>query len=114
MTDLIMLHVIFVRATHDRLDEKVTHLPHLESTYDWAQYPAPPVITHKPWPPVKTSKRHPLNRQTHIHLPRAIDQASCYWVHSPKMRHAHSTLLVERFFPGVAYIAPHQQFGISL
>src|SRR2546422_6233725 len=112
MTGLIMLHVIFERATNDHLDEKVIRLPHLESTCDWVQYLALPVITHKPLPPAKTSKRHPLNRRTHRHLPRAIDQASCHWAHSPKIRHANSTQLVEQFFPGVAYFAPHRLFGI--
>jgi hypothetical protein len=35
---------------NDCLDKKVTHLPHLESTYDWAQYLALPVIPHKGYP----------------------------------------------------------------
>src|SRR5262249_3550555 len=106
MIGLIMRHVIFERATNDHRAEKAIHLSHLESICDWAQYPALPVITHKPWPPARTSKHHPLNRRTHTHLPRAIDQASCHWVHSPKIRHVHSTQFVERFFPGVAYFAP--------
>src|SRR4030095_8830453 len=114
MTDLTMLHVIFERATNDHLDEKVTHLLRLESIDGVAQYPALPVITHKPLPPARTSKHHPLKWRIHRHLSHAIENASLRCAHSLKIQHANSIRLVARFFPGIAYFAPHRRFGISL